>query len=73
MGQLRIIIDKKTGSMRLDHENLSEDRVLEMLRELPAKITHIVCPDLEDDADPRGDRIQRTVEESEQTRIEEER
>ena len=49
---MKIWVDKRTGAIRIDNEFLEDDRILEMLREMVEKITHIKCPDMEDDDDP---------------------
>jgi hypothetical protein len=65
MGQMVIRIDKKTGAISIDSDNLEEDRVLEMLKEMAEKITHLSCPEFEDDADP-DDARQKYIQEQEQ-------
>lgn len=68
MGQMTIRINKKTGAISIDSDNLDEDRVLEMLKEMTEKITHISCPEFEDDADPDGTRAKYTEEEEQKQR-----
>ena len=62
MGQMVIRISKKNGSISIDSDNLEEDRVLEMLKEMAEKITHLSCPEFEDDADPDDARGKYTQE-----------
>jgi hypothetical protein len=52
VGHMLIRINKKTGAVSVDNRDLDEDRILEMLREITGKITHITCPGLEDGPDP---------------------
>ena len=68
MGQMTIRIDKKTGAISIDSDNLDEDRVLEMLKEMAEKITHLSCPEFEDDADPDGARAKYTQEQKQRER-----
>ena len=68
MGQMTIRIDKKTGAISIDSDNLDEDRVLEMLKEMAEKITHLSCPEFEDDADPDGARARYTQEQEQRER-----
>jgi len=72
MGQMTIRIDKKTGAISIDSDNLDEDRVLEMLKEMAEKITHLSCPEFEGDADPDDGR-QKYTQEQEQEQKERER
>ena len=68
MGQMTIRIDKKTGAISIDSDNLDEDRVLEMLKEMAEKLTHLSCPEFEDDADPDGARARYTQEQEQRER-----
>ena len=52
MGHMVIRINKKTGAISVDNRDLDEDRILEMLKEMTGKITHITCTMLEDGPDP---------------------
>lgn len=60
MGQMKISIDKRTGAIRIDNEQLEDDRILEMMREMVEKITHIKCPDMEDDDDSHRPKVKYT-------------
>ncbi len=60
MGQMKIWMNKRTGAIRIDNESVEDDRILEMLREMVEKITHIKCPDMEDDDDSDRPRVKYT-------------
>tara|TARA_B100000902_G_C27321239_1_gene924679 strand:- start:3860 stop:4066 length:207 start_codon:yes stop_codon:yes gene_type:complete len=57
---MKIWMNKRTGAIRIDNESVEDDRILEMLREMVEKITHIKCPDMEDDDDSDRPRVKYT-------------
>ena len=70
-GTIRIRVNKKTGSINFEKEDVDKDRILELLKELVGDITNISCHELDDDADPDGDRQSIIFEDDEENREEE--